>query len=654
MIPRPGEPFGRYDVVRRLGQGAMGVVFSAVHRDLQREVALKVLSPDLSEESSYRNRFLREAQALARLDSPHVVRVFDAGEQDGWLFLATELVPDGDLAELLRTQGAPPVAVAVDLIAQAAAGLSDAHAAGILHRDIKPSNVLVRRLPDGRMRALLCDFGIATVADVESTATQGVLGTPGYMAPERHEGAPASVASDVYSLGCLLWAVLTGHAPYEGSAAQVLLGHLQGPIPQLPATAAGAAAFNSVLARSMAKSPDRRFPTAAAFAAAVADAAPAATRPAPGGAASTVTAPSLEKKSPPVVPRSPTPGPTQVGAVPPPYVPPVVAPPPYVPPPVVPLRPAPEPPLVRSFGATRSGRRREKGKGSAIGVGLLIGFAVVALIAAGIVAVLVVVDEERLPVTDLAVVENNDGHSVIEFAEPDGDDRPVEYVVEVDGDEVARAAGSPIRVELPNEGGPFTATVVPVFDDGEEGPGTEVEGLDPWGPPAKPTAAKAVSRAYAVNFSATAGASEVSSTRLAWSRGPGVVKTKGPNQQICATVRTVATQDGVTQRSAATKVCGRSLKRTLRFQVGGTCDDPDFDDCHDFLIAGSGFRPNTKYAAEYGSRVGSGCDQSDETLRHWTDDSGRLSESPWVANPADWVGQFCVTIDGISATLVDE
>jgi serine/threonine-protein kinase len=222
--PVPGDQFGRYDVTRRIGRGGMGVVYAAVHRDLERDVALKLLSPDLADSEDYRNRFIREARVLARLDSPHIVRVHDAGEQDGWLFIATELLPDGDLHDLLNSTGPLPAELAIDLVSQVADGLAAAHDAGVLHRDIKPSNVLVRVRPDGSRQAVVCDFGISAVVGADHTKTAGVIGTLGYMAPERHEGQPASVASDVYALGCLLYALVAGQAPYVGTDVKVAMG----------------------------------------------------------------------------------------------------------------------------------------------------------------------------------------------------------------------------------------------------------------------------------------------------------------------------------------------------------------------------------------------------------------------------------------------
>ncbi|MEZ0579859.1 serine/threonine-protein kinase [Nocardioides sp. MH1] len=261
MLPRMGEDFGPYRITGRLGQGGMGVVFSAVHRDLERSVALKIMAPELSEDESFRNRFLREARALGRVDSPHLIKAYDAGERDGWLFIATELVPDGDLTNFIPRDGLP-AAAAIDLVRQTTEGIAAAHDAGVLHRDIKPSNVLIRRRPNGEVRAVVCDLGISAVEDEEHTQTQGIIGTPTYMAPERHEGQPATVATDIYSLGCLLWAALTGRPPYVGTAVQVLFAHLREPVPQLPLTATGAGPINVVLAKAMAKAPADRYATA--------------------------------------------------------------------------------------------------------------------------------------------------------------------------------------------------------------------------------------------------------------------------------------------------------------------------------------------------------------------------------------------------------
>lgn len=264
-LPEEGQPFGRYDITRRIGRGGMGVVYAAVQRGLGRDVALKVLSSDYADSEDYRHRFLREAEVLGRLDSPHVVSVHDSGEQDGWLYIAMQLVPDGDLHAKLKEFGPMPVRLALDVVAQVAEGIAAAHRAGIIHRDVKPSNVLLRQLGPEKVHAYVCDLGISRVLDSQHTRTQGVIGTFAYMAPERHEGHTATEASDIYALGCLLWASLTGAAPYTGTDSQVVLGHLHGAIPQLDRTDELGNGVNELLRRSMAKDPAGRHTDAAEF-----------------------------------------------------------------------------------------------------------------------------------------------------------------------------------------------------------------------------------------------------------------------------------------------------------------------------------------------------------------------------------------------------
>jgi len=262
--PPVGSKFGRYQITGVLGEGGMGVVFSAVHESLGRRVALKVLSADLASRPDFRRRFEREANALARLYSPHIIDVYDFGEVDGWLFIATQVVAGLDLREWLAHNGPMSPREALGLIAQVAAALADAHDAGVIHRDIKPSNVLLHQSTD-ELFAYVCDFGISQTKDEERTRTGGVIGTYAYMAPERHEGAEASAPSDVYSLGCLLHAALTGRPPYEGTDVQVAMQHLHGDIPTYAAPEPTSTAINQILQRCLAKDPGRRYPTASAL-----------------------------------------------------------------------------------------------------------------------------------------------------------------------------------------------------------------------------------------------------------------------------------------------------------------------------------------------------------------------------------------------------
>ncbi len=264
-FPGVGDTLGRYEIVRRIGRGGMGTVFEARQVDLGRAVALKVLSPELAEDPDFRARFAREARMLAGLDSPHIIQVYDTGEQQGEFYIATQLVQGRDLLQLLRQGGPLAPATALRIAGQVASALGDAHDAGVLHRDVKPSNVLIRE-SRADFFAYLCDFGIARHTDSTHTRTGGVLGTLSYLAPECHDGGEASVRSDLYSLGCVLWAALTGRAPFERTSEyQVALAHMHEEIPVYPGGSPVATEINVILRRAMAKSPSDRYESAGAM-----------------------------------------------------------------------------------------------------------------------------------------------------------------------------------------------------------------------------------------------------------------------------------------------------------------------------------------------------------------------------------------------------
>jgi len=264
--PVPGARIGRFRIVEQLGQGGMGVVYRAVEENLGREVALKIVAPLYAHDPDFQERFSREARAQASLESAHVVAVYAHGEEDGYLYIASQLIVDGDLGQLIRTAGVPPLVDALSVIEQVATGLADAHDAGLVHRDIKPGNVLVR-IRGNAVRAYLADFGIARRMDAASTRFgSSAVGTPTYMAPELHGGAVASFVTDVYSLGCLLWVALTGTPPYTGkSDYQIVAAHVNQEIPQLAGTSPMVQATNRILQRAIAKEPSERYPTAAAM-----------------------------------------------------------------------------------------------------------------------------------------------------------------------------------------------------------------------------------------------------------------------------------------------------------------------------------------------------------------------------------------------------
>ncbi|KRF12355.1 hypothetical protein ASG90_15355 [Nocardioides sp. Soil797] len=262
----PGSLVGDFRIERTLGHGGMGVVHRATQLSLGRPVALKVMSLRHADDPVMRARFTREARAQAALQSPYVVQVLDHGEHAGLLWTATQLIEGGDLATALRAKGTPPLPVALDLVAQVASGVADAHAVGLVHRDIKPANILINHV-GGRVRAHVADFGIARTPDSDLTETAGMLGTASYMAPELHRGVDASPASDVYALGCLLWAVLVGEAPYAWSTGdyQLMTAHITAPVPLLAGGDATTDQLNGILARAMAKDPAARFGGAAQF-----------------------------------------------------------------------------------------------------------------------------------------------------------------------------------------------------------------------------------------------------------------------------------------------------------------------------------------------------------------------------------------------------
>ena len=254
----------RYELLEVVGAGGMGKVFRARDRVLDRIVAVKVIREDIVDDDFLR-RFEREAAILARVRSPHIVVVFDYGSSEGRFYLVTDFLADGDLAQLVSRRGPLPPAEAATILAGLADGLADAHAHGVIHRDIKPGNVLLWRRA-GELRPVLADFGIAVTADLGLTATGGVIGSPPYMAPERHLGRPATEATDLYAMGCLAYNLLTGAPPFRGTGFQVANAHINDPVPALPPTLDRAPEWDALVARCMAKDPAERIGSAAELA----------------------------------------------------------------------------------------------------------------------------------------------------------------------------------------------------------------------------------------------------------------------------------------------------------------------------------------------------------------------------------------------------
>jgi eukaryotic-like serine/threonine-protein kinase len=209
------KKIGRYKVIGELGRGAMGVVYKAEDPNLDRIVALKTISLEKDAEGrvEYQKRFLLEAKAAGKLTHPHIVTVYDFGEVDGMAYLAMELLEGTDLRKRVQ-QGTLPAPEAVEIGGQVAEGLAFAHQRGIVHRDIKPANIMLLE----RGPAKIMDFGLARmrVAD-HKTSTGIVLGTPRYMSPEQISGQPVDHRSDIFSLGIVLWEMLTGRRLFSGT-----------------------------------------------------------------------------------------------------------------------------------------------------------------------------------------------------------------------------------------------------------------------------------------------------------------------------------------------------------------------------------------------------------------------------------------------------
>ncbi|HEU5315312.1 MAG TPA: protein kinase [Chloroflexota bacterium] len=276
-----GQSLGDYRILEQIGRGGMGAVYRALQPGLEREVAIKVLPALAAADEEWRDRFRREARLVARLNHPHILTVYDYGEEDGLPYLVCELVEGGTLEGKLIETGQPlPLHEAVSLLAPVADALDYAHRHGVLHRDVKPSNVLLTS--DGV--PILADFGVARMLDsVSSLGGEGgggtgtltepglLQGTPAYMAPEHATGEPVGQPADIYALAVVAYQLLTGRVPFGGDTPlATLLAHVNAPLP-----AAGAlnpaipAAAEAALSRGLAKNANERFATAGALVAAL-------------------------------------------------------------------------------------------------------------------------------------------------------------------------------------------------------------------------------------------------------------------------------------------------------------------------------------------------------------------------------------------------
>ena len=265
----------RYELGDRLGSGGMSTVYRAVDRVLERTVAVKVLAEHLSDDEKFVARFRREALAVAKLVHPNIVQVYDTGVDAGRHFIVMEYVEGRSGAQLLQRDGALEPATAVEIAAQACAGLEYAHRMGIIHRDVKPGNLMVIGGPAGgppEMTVKLADFGIARAAEqTRLTQVGSVVGTAAYLSPEQSRGEEATPISDVYSLGVVTYQLLTARLPYEGNSLAELAIRRENERP-LPPTSYDKdipESLSAAVLRALENEPEERYVDALAYGAAL-------------------------------------------------------------------------------------------------------------------------------------------------------------------------------------------------------------------------------------------------------------------------------------------------------------------------------------------------------------------------------------------------
>src|SRR5947208_4680577 len=251
---------GRYKVVRRLGSGGMANVYLAEDQELGRRIAIKILNDRHAHDDQFVERFRREAKNAAGLSHPNVVAIYDRGEAEGTYYIAMEYLDGRSLKELIVSRGPAPIPVAIDYARQILTAIRFAHRHGIVHRDIKPHNVLV----DAEGRLKVTDFGIARAGASQMTEAGSIIGTAQYLAPEQARGRPADQTSDLYSVGVVLYELLTGVVPFSGDTpVEIAMKHLSS-VPEAPSTKRADIPrdLDMVEMRTLAKDPSERYQSA--------------------------------------------------------------------------------------------------------------------------------------------------------------------------------------------------------------------------------------------------------------------------------------------------------------------------------------------------------------------------------------------------------
>lgn len=254
---------GRYEVLEELGQGAMGVVYKATDPLIDRVVAIKTINLGLAQEEKdeYEGRFYQEAKAAGRLSHPNIVTIYDVGKSGDVAYIAMEFLQGRELRDVMNDDKMLPVDQVLDIVAQVASGLAYAHEHDIVHRDVKPSNIMVVR--DGHIK--ITDFGIARMASsAVRTQTGMVLGSPKYMSPEQVMGRSIDQRSDIFSLGVMLYEMLTGQPPFQGENVNAIMYQTLNAVPSPPNTLNSAVPemLNFIVAKALAKTLDDRYQNA--------------------------------------------------------------------------------------------------------------------------------------------------------------------------------------------------------------------------------------------------------------------------------------------------------------------------------------------------------------------------------------------------------
>ncbi len=258
--------YGRYETVRELGKGSMGVVYQARDPQIERLVALKVLRPELVTTEGFIQRFLKEARAIGRLSHPNIVTVYDVGSGHGTIYIAMEFVAGDRLDKLMEERKFTEREI-VNLGGQVAGALDYAHRNGVIHRDIKPSNIILQ--PNGQLK--ITDFGIARIEDpsvTQQTRAGEILGTPAYMSPEQVLGQPVDGRSDLYSLGGVLYELASGQRPFTGKNLTAVFRAItqERPPDPIKLKSSISPSLSTIIMKCLNKRPEQRFPTGEAMA----------------------------------------------------------------------------------------------------------------------------------------------------------------------------------------------------------------------------------------------------------------------------------------------------------------------------------------------------------------------------------------------------